>query len=83
MAALAKVSLDAPNGEITLDTRHLGIGPNYVWQLQGPKLRPVVIRTIPRVDQSFGGYFKPSDPPPSETTPACVKRTPPPWARSG
>ena len=77
MAALAKVTLDAPNGRISLDSKHLGIGPNYVWQLQGPKLKPVVIRTIPRVDASFGGYFKPTDPPPSETTPACVKRTPP------
>ena len=25
--------------------------------------------------------LQPSDPPPSRTTPACVKRTPPPWAR--
>jgi len=81
MAALAKVTLDAPNGRISLDAKHLGIGPNYVWQLQGPKLKPVVIRTIPRVDASFGGYFKPTDPPPSKTTPACVKRTPPRWAR--
>ena len=81
MAALAKVTLDAPNGRISLDSKHLGIGPNYVWKLQGPKLKPVVIRTIPRVDASFGGYFKATDPPPSESTPACVKRTPPPWAR--
>ena len=81
MAALAKVTLDAPNGRISLDSKHLAIGPNYLWQLQGPKLKPVVIRTIPRVDASFGGYFKPTDPPPSETTPACVKRTPPAWAR--
>jgi branched-chain amino acid transport system substrate-binding protein len=81
MAALAKVTLDGPNGRISLDSKHLGIGPNYLWQLQGPKLKPVVIRTIPRVDASFGGYFKATDPPPSKTTPACVKRTPPPWAR--
>jgi YVTN family beta-propeller protein len=81
MAALAKVTLDAPNGRISLDSKHLGIGPNYVWQLQGPKLKPVVIRTIPEVEHTFGGYFKPTDPPPSETTPACVKRTPPRWAR--
>jgi hypothetical protein len=58
MAALAKVTLDGPSGRISLDSKHLGIGPNYVWQLQGPKLKPVVIRTIPRVDASFGGYFK-------------------------
>ena len=82
MAALARVQLDAPNGHITLDSRHRAVGPNYIWKLEGPKLRPRVIRTIPRVDQSFGGYFKPTDPAPSTTTPACVKRTPPPWARS-
>ena len=82
MAALAKVKLDSPAGELTLDARHLGVAPNFVWQLRGPKLVPHVIRTIPRVDPSFGGYFKPTDPPPSPTTPACVRRTPPPWGRS-
>jgi branched-chain amino acid transport system substrate-binding protein len=83
MSALAHLRLDAPNGSITLDSRHRAIGPNYLWRLEGPKLQPVVIRTIPRVDQSFGGYFKATDPPPSATTPACVKRAPPGRVRRG
>lgn len=82
MAALAKVTLDAPNGRTTLDSRHRAIAPNYVWQLQGPSLQPRVIRTIPNVDPTFGGYFTSHDPPPSETTPACRRGNPPPWARS-
>ena len=28
---------------------------------------------VPNVDQSFGGFFKKSSPPPSRTQPACVK----------
>jgi branched-chain amino acid transport system substrate-binding protein len=83
MAALAKVTLDAPTGRTTLDARHRAIAPNYVWQLQGTHLVPRVIRTIPNVDPSFGGYFKPSNPPPSTATPACTRGNPPPWARSG
>jgi hypothetical protein len=35
---------------------------------------------VPNVEQTFGGYFKPGDAPPSERAPACVKRKPPPWA---
>ena len=80
MAALAKVELDAPNGHIRLDRNHQAIAPNYLdrfrtWSVASP------YRTIPEVEHTFGGYFKPRDPPPSKTTPACVKRTPPPWAR--
>jgi branched-chain amino acid transport system substrate-binding protein len=84
MAALAKVTLDAPNGRTTLDSKHRAIAPNYVWQLQwqGTRLVPRVIRTIPNVDPTFGGYFTSHDPPPSETTPACKHGIPPPWARS-
>jgi hypothetical protein len=81
MAALARVRLDAPDGSTTLDSNHEAIAPNYVWQLRGPHLVPRIIRTIPNVDPSFGGYFKPTDPPPRETTPACRRRTPTPWAR--
>ena len=35
MAALAKVTLDAPNGRISLDSKHLGIGPNYSGSCRG------------------------------------------------
>jgi serine/threonine-protein kinase len=81
MAALAKVTLDSPIGRVSLDSRHEGITPSYVWKLEGSHFRPHIIRTIPAVDPTFGGYFEATDPPPNESTPACVKRTPPPWAR--
>ena len=75
MTALANVRLASPLGSIRLDKDHQAIAPNYVYQDSR------VISVIHGVDHTFGGYFKPTDPPPSKTTPACVKRTPPPWAR--
>ena len=80
---LSHVSVDGPSGPVTVDAHRQAVAPMYVYRLKGPKLAPHLIRTIPRVEPTFGGYFKASDPPPSKTTPACVKRTPPPWARSG
>jgi branched-chain amino acid transport system substrate-binding protein len=80
-AALAHVDLKAPNGRFRPDRRHQAAGTNYVLALRWPKLRLRVVRTIPSVEPSFGGYFTSHDPPPSESTPACVKRTPPSWAR--
>ncbi len=90
MKALAHVVVDAPNGRTTLDPHHRPRAPIYLDQYEKPdrttperlKLSPRVFRIIRGVDPTFGGYFKASDPPPSVTTPACVKRTPPPWARS-
>ncbi len=78
---LGHVVLDAPNGHFTLDRRHRASGTNLVLALQWPTQKLRVIRTIDSVETTYGGYFRPTDPPPSETTPACVKRTPPPWAR--
>ena len=80
MAALAKVELDAPNGHIRLGRNHQAIQPSYLVRLRTWNIgRPY--RTIPNVESTFGGYFKPNDPPPSKTTPACHKHNPPPWAR--
>jgi len=81
MAALAHVDLKAPNGRFRPDPRHQAAGPNYLLALQWPKLTFRVVRTIPDVEPSFGGYFSSHEPPPSGSTPACVKRTPPVWAR--
>jgi ABC-type branched-subunit amino acid transport system substrate-binding protein/streptogramin lyase len=82
MQALGRLKLDLPSGQTTFDSRHRAIAPNYLWQLRlrGRKLHPTLIRTIPAVDASFGGYFKPTDPPPNRSTPPCVKRKPPRWA---
>jgi DNA-binding beta-propeller fold protein YncE/ABC-type branched-subunit amino acid transport system substrate-binding protein len=77
MQALARVRLDSPTGAIRLDSSHEATGPNYVQHIAGTPY----LRRIEAVEHTFGGYFKPGDPPPSTTTPACVKRTPPPWAR--
>ena len=80
MVALGRVALDLPNGRTTLDAEHQAVAPNYLLQFESP-LREHVLKTIPAVDRSFNGYLRATDPPPSENTPACVKRTPPPWAR--
>ena len=80
MAALAHVDLNAPNGRFTPDPHRQAVGPNLVLALQWPKIAFRVLRTIPIVEPSFGGYFTAHDPPPGEQTPKCVKRTPPPWA---
>jgi hypothetical protein len=39
------------------------------------------MRVVRDVEQTFGGYFEPDDPPPSRTSPACKQGNPPPWAR--
>ena len=83
--ALATVELDAPNGHIRLDERRQAIGANYITpyktdakgQLAGWK----VLRVIEGVDQTFGGYFRPGDPPPGKKTLECTRGNPPPWAR--
>jgi branched-chain amino acid transport system substrate-binding protein len=74
-AALARVRLDSPLGRIRLDRDRQAVAFNNLFK-DGR-----LIKSIPGVDHTFGGYFKPSDPPPSRTTPACRKGNPPPWAR--
>jgi YVTN family beta-propeller protein len=80
MTALSKVTLDAPNGPTHLSTDRQAVAPNALIMTDGP-YSAHEFATIRNVDHGFGGYFKPTDPPPSETTPACVKRPPPRWAR--
>jgi branched-chain amino acid transport system substrate-binding protein len=83
-AALSKVVLNGPYGKISLDKNRQAIFDNWVVQITAPAKGSSVpgIRTIeevPNVDETFGGFFSPSTPPPSRTQPACVKKTPPPW----
>lgn len=83
-AALARVSLDAPNGKTRLDANRQAIAPNYLARVERDakgNLASVPFRTIPDVDQSFGGLITGADPPHGPTTPACKRGTPPPWAR--
>jgi branched-chain amino acid transport system substrate-binding protein len=84
MAALANLELDSPSGRIRLDRNRQAIGPNYLSRVatdaQGkPAIR--TLRVVPNAEQTFGGYLKPDDPPPSRTSPACKHGNPPPWAR--
>ncbi len=80
MTALATLPLDSPSGRIRLDRRHEAISPNYLVRFR-TWTDGSFIRQIDGVEHTFDGYFTPDDPPPSKSTPACVKRTPPPWAR--
>ena len=77
-AALGKVSLDAAYGKVTMDANRNAITDNYVQQLvkgSDGKLTVKTIRRIPAVDQTFGGTFSPTTPPPGRANPACVKRS--------
>jgi branched-chain amino acid transport system substrate-binding protein len=79
--ALSRVEFDAPAGHIHLDALHRAVQPIYLLQARKPDFSDQrLIRTIPNVDASFGGYFTRHDPPPTATSPVCKKRTPPAWA---
>lgn len=87
-AALQKAmprSLDEPfqisnGGKARLDVRNQAIQDQYQLQLVKNKdgsVGPTVVAYVPGVDQSFGGLFKPTSPPPGRTQPPCTKvRTP-------
>ena len=80
--ALAHLRYHAPEGLITLDKRHQGIVPIYIAKVvrSAGSITIKQIKTIRRVDQTFGGLFSPASPPPSMTSPACVAGNSPPWA---
>jgi branched-chain amino acid transport system substrate-binding protein len=75
--ALAKVTLDAPYGKITLDDNRQAIINVFYQQLyvKDGKLAIRTVGQIPDVDQTFGGTFSASTPPPGRTFPKCEKRS--------
>ncbi|MEN3284417.1 MAG: branched-chain amino acid transport system substrate-binding protein [Solirubrobacteraceae bacterium] len=75
-AALAKVTLPAPYGEIKLDDNRQAIIPVYDQQLymKGGKLAVKTVNEIPGVDQTFGGTFSATTPAPGRNAPGCQKR---------
>jgi branched-chain amino acid transport system substrate-binding protein len=75
--ALAKVTLPAPYGEITLDQNRQAKIVAYDQQLvtQNGKLAVKTVAAVPGVDQTFGGTFSPTTPPPNRTNPTCEKRS--------
>jgi branched-chain amino acid transport system substrate-binding protein len=63
-------------GFVKLDSRRQAVQDQYELQLVKNKdgsVGPTVVAYVPGVDQSFGGLFKPSSPPPGRTQPACKK----------
>ena len=71
LAALARLELDSPTGRIRLDAHRQAIGPNYLSRVAtDAKGKPAVrtLRVVPNVEQTFGGYFRPGEPPPSQTS---------------
>jgi branched-chain amino acid transport system substrate-binding protein len=83
-AALSAQVIRGPYGTIKLDKNRQAIFDNWVVQITPPSGGSSVpgihtIEEVPNVDQTFGGFFSPTTPPPSRTQPTCVKKTPPPW----
>jgi branched-chain amino acid transport system substrate-binding protein len=76
-------SMEAPfqvasRGRIRLDARRQAIQDQYMLQIVKNRDGSVgagVVGYIPNVDQSFGGLFKPTSPPPGRAQPPCVKKT--------
>jgi len=75
--ALSELTLDSPLGRIRLDGERAAVGTNSLVRFPDG----TVIRRVPGVDHTFGGYFSARDPAPSDDTPACVRRPAPAWAR--
>jgi branched-chain amino acid transport system substrate-binding protein len=75
-------SMEAPfqvasGGRIRLDARRQAIQDQYMLQIvKNPdgSVGAGVVGYIPNVDQSFGGLFKPTSPPPGRAQPPCVKK---------
>ncbi len=76
-AALAKVVLNTPFGTVKLDKNRQAIEGEWSYQIfaQPGKTEVKTIQYIPNVDQSFGGTFKHTSPPPGRTQPPCQKRS--------
>jgi branched-chain amino acid transport system substrate-binding protein len=84
---LAKVTLtgeEAPWGDVKLDENRQAVSDVYVKRIVRDKTGDGVtdvetFRRIPEVDQTFGGFFKPSSPALDRQNPQCKKSDPPPW----
>jgi branched-chain amino acid transport system substrate-binding protein len=63
-------------GTIRLDSRRQAIQDQYPLRIvrQGNTITTAIVGYVPNVDQTFGGLFKPSSPPPGRAQPRCVKR---------
>jgi len=80
-AALSKVVLNGPFGTVKLDANRQAIEGEWSYQIIAKPGQTLVktVQYIPNVNQSFGGLFTKSSPPPGRSQPAC-KTAKLPWA---
>jgi branched-chain amino acid transport system substrate-binding protein len=76
-AALSKVALATPFGTVKLDKNRQAIEGEWSYQVfaQPGKTEVKTVQYIPNVDQSFGGTFQHTSPPPGRSQPPCQKRS--------
>jgi branched-chain amino acid transport system substrate-binding protein len=81
--ALSGLRLDTASGPIRLDGNRQAVATSHLGRVAGTRAAPAAVpfRAIADVDQTLGGLFSDSTPTPTMTSPGCVRRTPPPWAR--
>lgn len=81
-AALAEVAFDGPAGPVRLDRNRQAIVSVHLRRIvgNGERARTVPFRVVREVDQSFGGAFNTSTPPPSFESPRCRRGPVPDWA---
>ena len=72
-AALARVTLNTPFGVVKLDKNRNAVEGEWSYQIfaQPGKTEVKTVQFIPNVDQTFGGTFSPSTPPPGRSFPTC------------
>jgi branched-chain amino acid transport system substrate-binding protein len=75
-AAIGKVKLSTPYGPLHLDKNRQAVINVFYGQLvlKDGKVNPVTVGEVPGVDQTLGGTFSASTPPPGRTSPPCSKR---------
>ena len=74
--ALANMTLEGPFGTVTLDENRQAIIDTTVQQLvlDGDEVVSKTVSLIKGVDQTFGGTFSTTTPPPGREAPACEAR---------
>jgi branched-chain amino acid transport system substrate-binding protein len=76
-AAIAKVSIASPYGPLKLDQNRQAVLNVFYQQLflKDGKLAIKTVGEVPNVNQTFGGTFSTTTPPPGRNAPACTKRS--------
>lgn len=82
LTALARVRMMSPEGPIRLDASHQAITSSVLRQVTGSSIADTrLLRTIPNIERTFGGYLTAHDPPATASTPACKRGHVASWAR--